>query len=81
MRVMIRDWSTASVDACLTTTNAFDTGEVEDYYIPLCASSYPTGSPVCTLDKNQNNAKFRVFCEDINGNPINVKYHFKVHEK
>ena len=81
MRVMYRDFSFASTDPCIQTTTGFQKGEVEDYYIPLCASSYPTGSPVCSVSKDINNTAFTVYCEDINGNAINVKYHFKIHEK
>ncbi|MEM7161234.1 MAG: GEVED domain-containing protein [Bacteroidota bacterium] len=56
--------------------------EVEDYYIPLCSTSgtYPILKPFCSINDSDNNG-FQIYCQDIDGNPINVKYHFKVHER
>jgi len=82
VRIMARSFQTGSnVDGCVAPqSTAF--AEVEDYYIPLCSNSgnYPILKPFCSVSSSDNRS-VQVYCQDIDGNPINVKYHFKVHEK
>lgn len=82
VRVMSRNFSSFDTDGCLVGAGGSNHAEVEDYYIPLCSATgtYPILAPFCSINSS-GNQKFRVHCQDINGEPINVKYHFKVHEK
>jgi len=82
VRIMNRTFQTnTNLDGCI---DPQPTGfaEVEDYFIPLCSTSgnYPILKPFCSVN-DSGNRRVRVYCQDIDGNPINVKYHFKVHEK
>ncbi len=82
VRIMARSFQTnTNLDGCIPPQST-GFAEVEDYFIPLCSTSgnYPILKPFCSVN-DSGNRRVRVYCQDIDGNPINVKYHFKVHEK